>query len=57
MKYDFKGNMERFKASLMAKGFTQGEQIGYNETFSLVLIKDTFKIIMVSLDRYDLELH
>ena len=56
-KYDFKGNVERFKTRLMAKGFTQREGIDYNETFSSVSCKDSFRIIMALVTHYDLELH
>ena len=41
----------------MAKGFTQREGIYYNETFSLVSCKDSFRIIMALVAYYDLELH
>ena len=56
-KCDSKGNVERFKASLVAKGFTQREGIDYNETFSPVSTKDSFRIIMALTAHYDLELH
>ena len=49
--------MERFKARLVAKGFTQREGIDYNEIFSPVSCKDSFRIIMVLVAHYDLELH
>ena len=39
----------------MAKGFTQGEGIDYNEVFSPVSCKDSFRIILVA--HHDLELH
>ena len=41
----------------MAKGFTQREGIDYNETFSPVSCKDSFRIIMALLAHFDLELH
>ena len=56
-KYDSKGNVERFKAGLIAKGFTQIEGIDYNEIFSLVSCKDSFRIIIALVAYYDLELH
>jgi hypothetical protein len=57
IKYDSQGNIERFKARLVAKDFTQRERIDYNETFSPVSCKDSFKIIMALVTYYDLELH
>jgi hypothetical protein len=56
-KYDSKGNVERFKERLVGKGFTQREGIDYNETFSLVSCKDSFRIIMALVAHHDLELH
>jgi hypothetical protein len=41
----------------VAKGFTQREGIDYNETFSPVSYKDSFRIIMALVTHYDLELH
>jgi hypothetical protein len=41
----------------MAKGFTQREDIDYNEIFSLVSCKDSFRIIMALVAHYDLEWH
>ena len=41
----------------MAKGFTQREGIDYNEIFSPVSCKDSFRIIMALVAHYDLEFH
>jgi hypothetical protein len=41
----------------MTKGFTQREGIDYNETFSPVSSKNSFRIIMSLVAHYDLELH
>lgn len=56
-KRDAEGNIERHKARLVAKGFTQKEGIDFNETFSPVSTKDSFRIIMALVAHYDMELH
>ena len=56
-KRDSRGNIERYKARLVAKGFTQREGIDYNETFSPVSTKDSFRIVMALVAHFDLELH
>ena len=49
--------MKRYKARLIAKGYTQKVGIAYKETFSLVSKKDSLRIIMALVAHYDLELH
>jgi hypothetical protein len=56
-KCDSKGNIDRFKARVVAKGFTQREGIDYTETFSSVSCKDSLRIIMVLVAHYALELY
>ncbi|RVW88103.1 Retrovirus-related Pol polyprotein from transposon TNT 1-94 [Vitis vinifera] len=56
-KRDSKGNIVKYKACRVAKGFTQKEGIDYKETFSPVSSKDSFRIIMALVAHYDLELH
>ena len=56
-KRDSNGNVERYKAHLVAKGFTQKEGIDYKETFSPVSTKDSFRIIMALVVHFDLELY
>ena len=56
-KRNSKGNTERYKARLFAKGFNQREGIDYNETFSPVSLKDSFRIIMALVTHFDLESH
>jgi hypothetical protein len=41
----------------VTKGFTQREEIDYNETFSPVSSNDSFRIIIALVAHYNLELH
>jgi len=56
-KKNSEGNVERYKACLVAKGFTQREDIDFIETFSLVSSKNSFRTIMVLVVYLDLKLH
>ncbi|PKI44551.1 hypothetical protein CRG98_035051 [Punica granatum] len=56
-KRDSKDNVEKYKTRLIAKAFTQMEDIDYKKTFSLVSSKDSFRIIMTLVAHSDLELH
>jgi len=56
-KRDSQGNVKRYKAHLVTKGFTQTEGIDYKETFSSVFMKDSFRIVMTLVTHFDLELH
>ena len=55
-KKDSLGNIERYKAKLVAKGFTQKEGIDYTKTFSPVSKKDSLHIILTLVAHFDLEL-
>ncbi|KAM1443641.1 hypothetical protein ACFX2I_039895 [Malus domestica] len=56
-KRDSNGNIERHKARLIAKGFTQREGVDYKETFSPVSTKDAFRVVMAIVAHFDLALH
>ncbi|RDX78204.1 hypothetical protein CR513_41548, partial [Mucuna pruriens] len=56
-KKDPKGNIERYNARLVAKGFAQKESIDYKETFSPVSSKDSCRIVMALIAHFDLDLH
>ncbi|RDX61455.1 putative mitochondrial protein, partial [Mucuna pruriens] len=45
-KGDSKGNVERYKVCLVAKGFTKKEDIDYKENFSSISLKDSLRTIM-----------
>ena len=52
-----KGNVEIYKARLIAKSFTQKEGIDYKEIFYPVSSKDSFRTIMTLVAHFDNELH
>ena len=56
-KRDSMGDVERHKAHFFTKSFTKKEGIDYKEIFSPVSSKDSFRIIMVLVAHFDLELH
>ena len=56
-KKDSLGNIDRHKVRLVAKGFTQREEVDYRETFSSISMKDSLCIIMILVAHFDLELH
>lgn len=45
-KRNFNGNVEMYKAYLMAKAYTQKEVLYFKDAFSPVSSKDSFRIIM-----------
>lgn len=55
-KKDSSSNIEKYKARLVAKEFTQREGIDYTETFSPVSKKGSLRIILALVAHFDLEL-
>ena len=56
-KRNAKGQVKRYKARLVVKGYNQREGIDFKETFSPVSSKDSLCIIMAVVAHFDLELH
>ena len=48
--------MDKYKTCLVSKGYTLKEDIDFVETFSQVILKDSFKIILTFV-AFNLELH
>ena len=46
LKKNAKGEVERFKARLVVKGYSQQQGIDYNEVFSLVACLETIRLLI-----------
>lgn len=57
IKRESKDNLERYKVHFVVKGFTQKESIDYKETFSLISLKDSLRIIIVLVAHFNLKLY
>lgn len=55
-KYDANGNFDKFKARLVARGFTQRRGIDYNDTYSPVVRHSTLRILFSLANELDLNM-
>ena len=57
MQYKFDGSLERYKARLVVKGYTQTCVINYHEMFALVAKMNTIRILLSLADIKNWSLH
>jgi hypothetical protein len=57
IKYKADGTIQKYKALLIAKGFTQVPRVDFGETFSLVVKLTTIRVLLTLAIQYDLEVH
>lgn len=57
VKNNIDGTIERFKARLVARGFSQKHGVDYFDTFSPVLNKKTFRFLLCVAAHYNYEIH
>lgn len=55
VKHDSRGNIERYKARLVARGFTQVEGVDYNEIFAPVVRMDSVRLLISLCVQFDLK--
>ena len=57
VKYDEAGRIKKFKARLVAQGFSQIHGVDYEETFAPTVRRESLRIFLALTAAYDLELH
>lgn len=57
VKYAISGMVEKFKAKLVARGFSQKYGIDFEDTFATMVRHDTLRLFMAVVCREDLECH
>jgi hypothetical protein len=55
MKLKANGSVDKYKARLLTKGYSQVLRIDYNETFSLIVKLTSIKIILALATQFDLK--
>ena len=50
---DMEGNVITYKAKLIAKGYRQRQRVNYNETFSLITMLKSIRILIAIVAQYD----
>ena len=53
---NFKSKDDRFKACLVAKGYTQKKGVDFNKVFSLVVKHSSIKVLLAMVALFNLEL-
>ena len=57
VKYNTQGAVERYKARLVARGFSQTHGVDFNETFAPTIRMDTLRAFMAVVALEDMEMH
>jgi len=57
IKYNLDGNINKYKAHLVEKGFSQIASLNFGETFSLIVKINSIKILLALVAHFDFEFH
>ena len=57
VKHNADGTVDRYKARLVARGFTQTEGVDYHDTYAPVVKMTSIRVLLSIVAIHDLELH